>query len=201
MFLDYAKTMNQYKNLAEQRLADLVAVWDTRVQEALQNSPILCQKFTYPPVEELKELCSVEVEINPLPEAGDLFLDVEDEEAQKLLKGEQARLESLAETRAVEAMKDLWQRFEKILLNAERNLGLSIGGGGRYREEWHENLSQFAAIADKMNFKKDPKLEELLEEARDLLKTDSDEYKKEDTARADAEEKVQEILRKMRGLF
>jgi vacuolar-type H+-ATPase subunit H len=202
MFLDYAKTMNQYKNLAEQRLDDLLTVWDDRVQEAKQNSTELCAKFTYPSKEALKSLCGVTIEINPLPEAGDLVLDIEDAEAQTLLMEERNRLTNLAQERATEAMQDLWQRFEKILLNAERNLSLTVGGEGRYRGEWYENLAQFAAVADKMNFQKDPKLTELVEESRDILEHgDAEGYKKSDDSRGDAEEKVKEILRKMKGIF
>jgi hypothetical protein len=133
--------------------------------------------------------------------SGDLLLDIEDEEAQKLLREERDRIEGIAEKRAKEAMQDLWGRFEKILTNAERNLSLTVGGEGRYREEWYENLKEFCAIADKMNFEKDPKLTELVEEANDLLKTDAEDYKKADDARSDGEEQVKEILRKMRGLF
>ena len=202
MFLEYAKTMNMYKNLAEQRLDDLLTVWDDRVQEAKQNSPVLCVKFTYPPKEVLKSLCGVHIEINPLPEAGDLVLDIEDQEAQTLLIDERNRLTLLAQERASEAMKDLWERFEKILLNAERNLSLEVGGAGRYRGEWYENLAQFAQIADRMNFTKDPKLTELVELAQqEILSGDEEDYKKSDDAREDAEEKVKEILRKMKGIF
>lgn len=202
MFLDYAKTMNMYKNLAEQRLEDLLTVWDDRVSEAHVNSTELCSKFTYPTKGELKSLCGVTIEINPLPEAGDLVLDIESQEAQTLLMEERNRLTNLATDRAQGAMQDLWGRFEKILVNAERNLSLGIGVSGRYREEWHDNLTQFAMIADKMNFTKDPKLTELVEEAeRDLLVVPSEEYKDSDSSREEGMAKVEEILRKMKGIF
>ncbi len=134
MFIDYSTNMMQYRAMADQRLEDLVAVWDERVKEAHENSPELTGRFSYPSAQELRALCGVKIEINPLPDSGDLVLDIENEEAQKLLLEERERLEALAQERVKGAMHDLWERFEKILTNANRNLSLGVGQAGEVQD-------------------------------------------------------------------
>ena len=201
MFLHYSTNMMQLRAMADQRLEDLISVWDTRVAEAKLNSPELTSKFSYPSGDELRRLCGVSIEINPLPTAGDLILDIEDEEAQKLLVEERQRIELLEKERVKGAMKDLWKRFEKILLNAERNLSLDVGQG-RFRTEWYENLGEFVVLADKLNFEKDEKLTDLVSKAKsEILKDTVDVYKDEEDTRQDGEEAVKDILNQMKGIF
>jgi len=198
MFLDYSSNMMSYRAMADQRLEDLCAVWDTRVGEAQLNSPDLTSGTKYPTEKELRSLCGVDIEINPMHEAGDLLLDIEDEEAQKLLQQQRQRMEALADERVKGAMEDLWGRFQKILLNAKRNLEVR---DGRFRIEWHENLLEFVGMADKLNFTKDEHLEELVQEAAGLLSEDIDVYKDEEAHREEGAAKVQEILDKMKDFF
>ena len=200
MFLDYSSNMMSYRAMADQRLEDLCAVWTTRVGEAQLNSPELTSDYPYPTERELRSLCGVDIEINPMHEAGDLILDIEDEEAQKLLQEQRVRMESLAEDRVKGAMEDLWKRFEKILVNAKRNLDLEVGEG-RFRTEWHENLTEYVALADKLNFTKDPKLTDLVEESKILSEGDLENYKDDDECRKEGAEKVQKILDQMKDVF
>jgi hypothetical protein len=200
LFLDYSSNMMSYRAMADQRLEDLCAVWDTRVGEAQLNSPDLTSNYRYPTERELRAKCGVTIEINPMHEAGDLILDIEDEEAQKLLKEQRDRMTTLAEERVKGAMDDLWQRFQKLLVNAKRNLDLDVGQG-RFRTEWHENLTEFVALADKLNFTKDENLEKLVQESADLLKDEADVYKEEADTREEGAAKVQENLDKMKDFY
>lgn len=200
MFLDYSREMLSHRAMADHRLEDLCAVWDERVKEAQLNSPQLTARFSYPAESELRKLCGLTIEINPLEESGDLLLNIEGEEAQKLLLEERTRMEALAVDRTKGAMTDLWTRFHKILINAKRNLDLA-DKEGRFRTEWHDNLTEFILMSDKMNFMEDEKLTELVKESEDILKTGSDVYKKEPDTRGEAEEVVNDILDKMKGVF
>lgn len=205
-FLAYAKGIGQLKGLAEQRVSDLIDVWEQRVKEAQENSPELCSTYRYPTKEELKQLCGVEIELGPLPEAGDLRLDTADEEAQKLLEEQKIRLEALADERVKEAKMELYRRLRKLLENAKRNL--EVGSDGRYREEWYDNLAAFAEAAPQMNFDDDPTLAELVDKTKEeLLTIPKDELNKKENResweerRQEAAEAVDDILSKMAGIF
>ncbi len=208
-FIAYAKGMGQLKGLAEQRLEDLLEVWDDRVKESQENSPELTRKFTYPSREDLKTRCGITIQIGPLPESSDLVLKASDEEAQKLLTQARDDMELLAVERVKEAKKDLFMRLHKHLTNAQRNLGIQEGVRGRFRDEWYENLAAFCEMAPQMNFDKDQKLEDLVEEVKVEIieKHSKDDFSKKenkaewDDARAEAEEKVNDILSKMAGIF
>lgn len=203
LFLDYSKTMLSYRALADQRLSDLCDVWDERVQQAKLNAPSLCARHSYPTPAQLKLLCGVEIEINPLPEAGDLILDIEDGEAQKLLSEERGRMQVLEETRVQEAMGDLWQRFQKILLLAERSLNImDDGGSSRYRDSWYVNLKEFKEVAKKLNFTDDAKFNELFSECARMVNDHSpEEYEQQLDLREEGAAKVQKILDQMKGIF
>ncbi len=204
-FIAYAKGMGELKGIAEQKLEALKEVWDERVKQAQENSPELTKKFTYPSKSELSGWGAT-ISIGPMPEAEDLILDTSDEEAQKLLNDQKLVLTNLAEERVREAERDLFERLEACLRNASRNLG--VGTAGRYREEWYDNLRAFCDSADQMNFNKNPKLTELVDEVKDkVLSTPKDDFNKKenkdsfDTAREEAEEKVNDILSRMQGIF
>lgn len=205
-FIAYAKGMGELKGIAEQKLETLLEVWDERVKQAQENSPELTKKFTYPSKAELKK-CGVTITIGPMPESGDLILETSDAEAQELLEKSRMELDSLADERVREAKRDLFQRLDTLLRNASRNLG--VGTSGRYREEWYDNLAAFADAAPQMNFDKDEKLTELVEEVKDKVLNP---FKKEDFSKKDnkdgfndtreeAEEAVNDILSRMQGIF
>lgn len=201
MFIEYSREMLGFRAMADQRLEDLCAVWAERIKEAQLNSPMLTAAFVYPTESDLRKLCGVTIEINPLPESGDLILGIEGEEAQKLLKTEQLRIETATQARVNEAMKDLWTRFDKILKNAHRNLQLDEGQG-RFRTEWHENLTEYVALADKLNFNEDPELTRLVAMAEDtLLCTESADYKDDQSCREEGEQQVNNILEQMKDVF
>ncbi len=204
-FIAYAKGMGELKGIAEQKLEALKEVWDERVRQAQENSPELTKKFKYPDKSELNSW-GVTISIGPMPEAEDLVLDTADEEAQRLLQASKIDLQKQAEARVAEAERDLFERLESLLRNASRNLG--VGSTGRYREEWYDNLAQFCAASDEMNFNKNPKLTEIVDEVKDkVLSTPKDDFDKKenkdsfDSAREEAEEKVNDILSRMQGIF
>lgn len=198
MFLDYSKNMLQYRALADQRLADLLEVWDERVEQAKANSP-LAQKFSFPSKEQLRARCSIQIEIGPMPQAGDLVLDIEDKEAQDLLQEERDRLQELEDERVKDAMKDLWERLEGILTQAHRNLAVS--SEGRFHDSWWENLEEFAQIGEKLNFTKSKEFSESLKEAKGLLRASQDEYREDLQLRERGEAEVEALLEKMKGYF
>lgn len=204
-FIAYAKGMGELKGIAEQKLEALKEVWDERVKQAQENSPELTKRFTYPSKHELSGW-GVTISIGPMPEAEDLILDTSDEEAQRLLEKSKIELRAQADERVKEARRDLFERLESLLQNASRNLG--VGAQGRYREEWYDNLKAFCEAAPQMNFDKDEKLTELVEEVEEkILSTPKDDFSKKenkgdfDAARQEAEDKVNDILSRMQGIF
>jgi hypothetical protein len=208
LFLPYVKHMGTLRGIYEQRLDNLLSVWDSRVEQAFKNRGSLANRRDYPSLDQVKSACEVRVNISPLEDPNDWRLKVEDEALQAAV--DEATLQASEEARdeqeklLQEGMSRVWERFNKVLDNAKRNLQVTKGTG-RYRSEWVSNLQEFLEVVDGLNLTDDPKLKDLASKARSAMSAIDPDAVEDDTERegprAEASQKVEEICDQMSALF
>lgn len=199
-YQSFVEEISKLMGLFEQRVDTFLSSYEDRKVQALANRGTLASPSDYPSLDEVKAKFEIRLRFYPLEDAGDFRLDIPEEENQKLAR----ELEEGVGERLQVAMQDSKDRILFCLDQALQNLR-KVKGSGRYRGEWHQNLSELLNVADAFNLTEDDGYAQGVQEVRIAFEKMDEEAIAEDTlgegARADAANAVEKIMANMGSFF
>lgn len=180
--MDFLTELKGPKREYDDAVVKLVAVWDLRVGQAMQNLGLLANSLDYPTAAEIPEMFSVRVDMRPIPTQGDFTrLNI----PAQLAQGLAARHAQTAQVQVANAMGEMRDR---MLTELERiNTQMSKHANGektRLYESLITNMQGLVQMARNMNLTNNPKLAELADRIEMKLLQNPVEVYKQDPAKA-----------------
>lgn len=190
--MDFLRDLNGIKKEYDVAVSGLVAVWPTRVQEAMRNLGQLADASDYPSATELPEMFSMNVELRPVPSVADFTrLNVPSALAQAL--GD--RHIHQAELQVENAMRDLRDRLTTELQRISTQLGKHARGEKtRLYDSLVTNMQNLVGLARNMNVMNNPQLAGLADKIESqLLQAPVDSYRANVTLAETASKAAQDL--------
>lgn len=158
--IQFLTDLNALKKERDNAVLQLVAVWDQRVAEAMQNLGSLADAADYPASTEVAALFAVSVDLKPIPAISDFSrLNIPAELSDAL----SARHEAAASIQVANAMNDLRERFVTELTRIEKQMSkVAVGEKTRLYDTLITNMQVLVDMAEHMNLTNNPKLDELV---------------------------------------
>lgn len=182
--MDFLQELKGHKKEYDDAVRALVAVWDLRVGQAMQNLGLLANSTDYPTADTIPEMFSVRVDMRPIPTYADftrLNIPVQ------LAQGLAARHAATAQVQVTNAMNEMRDR---MLTELERiNTQMSKHANGektRLYESLITNMQGLVQMARNMNLTGNPKLAELADRIEMKLLKHPVQVYKDDPAKAAA---------------
>lgn len=204
-FNDYSAAMGQLRDDHESAVDDLVAEFDTLVDEARRELGGLFNADDYPTAAELQAKFVFDTELTALDTTGDFRVQMSDAEMQRL----QAQITERTERRLAAAMSDVYQRLHEVVAHMAQRLKAykpKRSDDGKvenpFRDATLRNVADIVDLMPKLNVTNDPELDALAQEVRqNLLAADADTLRTDDAKRADVAAKADEIAAAMAGMM
>lgn len=196
IFLEYKQVMNNYEAQFNAMCDSFFNAYDDLVREAPLHLGTLYKADDYPSLDEVKGRFAFRRSVKPLPEAGDLRLDIPAADLEEL-RGEYERQ---YQEKLAEAMRTPWQRLFDLLTNMSEKLTDDAGEGAtkkRYHDSFVTNANELVDLLKKMNVTNDPKLEQARRQLEiAMVGIEIEDIKESADTRADVKKRVDDILGK-----
>jgi hypothetical protein len=149
----------------------------------------------YPSPYEIRSKFYFDVHFDPIPEEGDIRVNIQQDELDKL----NADLETRKNEAIAQAMKDPYIRLHEAIYHAYERLD---NPKAIFRDSLIDNLVDLVKILPSLNITNDPKLDELRQEVSEkLTKYDADTLRQDPLARRETRDSASDILKKMNGVY
>lgn len=163
------------------------------VRNREQTLGTMFDRDEYPDVTELPDRYRVEVDIQPVPTAGDFRVDLSQGEVEKIRRNVEERLQAST----ARAMNDLWERLYKSVKRMSDTLNIPDQG---FQSTMIGNIQELVDLLPKLNLTDDPKLEDMRRAVEVKLCGYKDRDIKEDKGvRKEAAKSADDILAAMAG--
>jgi len=155
MFEKYASTMNEFKEMIDHLVPDIVRNWETLVQADMHERQIHGAKHIsrdeYPHDMDVAGMFSIDWRVAPVPKDSDFRVQVPEYIKEKQRQSLQDAVEGVR--------RDLIQRMLEPVQRAVAKLSIEIGEKGSiFRDSLVENLQDALDQAQELNVTDDPKL-------------------------------------------
>lgn len=161
LFFDYREGLNSLKQQRQSAVNDFLKIYPDLVQAARVRLNTMFQPEDYPSVEQLRSAFDVEVEIMPVPDAGDFRVDIakdaQDEVREQIMASLRARQDK--------AIKDVWVRVRETVSNVVKQCS---NPKGRIYDSLMDNVLALSTVIDGLNITDDIVLEQIGQELREL---------------------------------
>lgn len=197
-YTHYTEQMRLHRLGFEAAVNAFIGNFDACVDEARVRLGTMFDKDEYPSMEDVHKRYGVEVEIKPVPEAGDFRAELSNESTKNIVKDIERRTEQRLEA----AMNDVFQRItEATAKMVERLRAYKPVEGGRaengFRDSLVYNLKELAELIPALNITNDKRLDDLQRRILDDLVAHSPEILRDnDRLREQTAAKAEAILRK-----
>lgn len=197
--LTYKQRMERARILLDDANRELASVWDSLVASAVSTLNTMSSIDDYPTSSEVVRANYIRYKFYPLADASDVRLKADAdlvEEIKASVEADQAEVYATA-------VLSSWERLLDVISSATKNLGKNLSGKSseRYRSEWHENLATLIPLLSCLNVANDPRLDDMANRCKVLLRPDPEEYQVSLTARADAYRKATVLYDDLSSLF
>lgn len=194
-FLEFTAELRKYETHINTKADDFVSNYPALIEEAKQRLNGLFNPKDYPPPAEIRKKFYFDVHFDPIPEAGDIRVNIQQDELDKL----NADLDTRQNEGIKKAMKDPYERLHDVIKHAYERLN---DPKGIFRDSLIDNLIDLCKILPSLNITGDPTLDALGKETLEKLgKYQPDTLREYPTARQETAEKAGELLKKMEGLY
>lgn len=148
----------------------------------------------YPSASAIRQRFYVNLDIDPVAEAGDFRVQMDAKHADAI----KASIEAALQERVGKAMSHVWERLSDVLSNfADRTKS-----GAGIRIEMVQNLREVVDMLPEMNITNDAQLEAIRQQISDkLVGYEAADLRTDDTARAKAAKDAQKIMDQMKGFM
>lgn len=194
-FLEFTAQIRNYETIFNNKADQFTANYPDLIEEAKNRLNGLFNQKDYPTPQEIRGKFYFDIRFDPIPEAGDIRVNIQQDELDKL----NADLETRKNEAIAQAMKDPYIRLHNAIKHAQEKLS---DPKAIFRDSLIDNLVDLVKILPSLNITSDPKLDELRKEVSEKLTQNNPETLREDkTARQETAEKASELLKKMEGLY
>lgn len=194
-YLEFTSQLRQYEALFNQKADEFTANYPDLIEEARNRLNGLFNPKDYPTPEAIREKFYFDVHFDPIPEEGDIRVNIQQDELDKL----NADLETRKATAIAQAMKDPYIRLHDAIRHAQERLS---DPKAIFRDSLIDNIVDLLKILPTLNVTDDPTLEALRKEASErLTKYNPDTLREYQTARTEIADNASDLLRKMKGLY
>lgn len=190
--LDYKADMNRYRDEFDRLVEAFLIKYDTLIAAAAFKLGTMFDRDEYLTRDEVAKRFRFDIDMAPLPTAGDFRLDVESEVQQELVSQYEKRLAA----QVAQAQQDAWTRAYEALSHIKDRLTLTEDGKPKvFHETTITNAQELCALLTTLNVANDPDLERarrMLEDA--ITGVDAKELRKVEGARLETLHKVTQVL-------
>lgn len=167
--MEILRNINQYIRTAEASLDNLLAVYDARRQEAMQNLGTLANATDYPTVDELRSMFGVHVDVTPVPSTADFSRTTIPTEVATGLGERMERQQKII-------MRTATNDLRKRILNEVKRIAVQMGKYGqgektRLYESLTTNIKGLTGLLADSNVADNPEIKELVDKIQDALCT------------------------------
>ena len=195
LLIDYRNRINDYQREFEQLRDDFLDIYPSEVAQAQVTLGDLFDETDYPSVYDLEQKFRMGLGYEPIPDAGDFRLDVNNEARAEM----QQQYEDLMGSRMKSAMEDVWKRLLEPLQNMSSRLDYDDNGtptNGHFKGTIVDNIMDIVDLMKHVNVTKDPEMERVRIELREALRGVSfDGLKDSDSLRRTTKRKVDDIIK------
>lgn len=149
----------------------------------------------YPTVDQLSRRFALNVEYSPVPAVGDIRVDLASDQITAIETSIRSRVETATKT----AMRDAWKRLHDVVAHAADRLS---SPDAIFRDSLIGNIRETCDLLARLNVTNDPDLELLRSRTKAALsRLDPEDLRDDQTARAAAARKAEDILSAIRGVY
>jgi len=193
-YIDYTKRMRECRLTVEDEVKKFVEGLPEYIEEAKIRLGSMFNAADYPTQDELLGKFGFDVEIKPVPEAGDFRAQLSDDQTKAIIKD----IEKRSNARLDRAIKDVFERVAKLVEHMSTRLkeyqpsGDDGPSNRKIRDTLVYNIYELAEAMPALNVNDDPRIEELrqqllselVEHSPEILRTDA-KVRKETITKAD----------------
>jgi len=197
-FLKYKEEMNRRRDHFDAMVEKLIQNYPSYVQTAQNYLGTLFNPDDYPSADEIRSKYSFRMSFTPVPQAGDLRVDLASEELEELRK----ECEANTDNRVKDAMRNAWDRLHTLIQNTseklkdeEPNEDGTEPKAKRYHATLISNATELCDMLSHLNVTDDPELDRArIKLARVMEGADIDDIKDHANVRASMKKQLDDIL-------
>jgi len=188
-YMHYTQQMRLHRLAVEAAAKEFAASFDKHIKEAKTRLGTMFNKADYPDAGEVAKRYVVDVEIKPIPDAGDFRTKLADNTLKAITKD----IERRTQERIENAVKDVFERVVAVTGKMAERLNAyedAEGQEGTFRDSLVYNVAQLADLLPSLNIADDKRLDDLAKQ----LKADLVQHSPE-VLRSDAKVRKQTALK------
>lgn len=183
----------------EHAAADFVAAYPRLKDEARLRLGSLYRDDDFPPVSDVRHRFTFDVAIWPVPSGGDIRVDLPADQISAI----EAQINSKAESRARDAMREAWARLHQVVDRIRR--AASEAEGGRRNPVFSTlmtNARETCALLARLNVGEDERLDALRKRVEDELTViEVEDLRTDERLRADTSRRAEDIANAMSAFY
>lgn len=161
LFMEYRQGLADLRNKRDKAVNDFLLLYPSLVTAARTRLNTMFQPEDYPPVESLRKSFGVELEIMPVPDAGDFRVDVANEIQVEIRQ----QIQDSMRARQDKAVKEAWTRVHEVV---KRVYDQCSNPKGRIHDSLMDNVKELASVIHGLNITDDPALAQMSAELTNL---------------------------------
>lgn len=189
LFMEYRQGLADLRDKRVRAIGDFLNVYPSLVQAARTRLNTMFQPGDYPPVESLRRSFDVELEITPVPDAGDFRVDVANEIQVEIRQ----QIQDSMRARQDKAVKEAWLRVHEAV---KRVYDQCANPKGRIHDSLMDNIKELAGVINGLNITEDPQLGQMSTELTNLW-ISPESIRTSQWARRDTADKAETLLQKI----
>ena len=200
-YVEYTDQMRLKRLAFEAAVDQFCGQWDMHVNDSKRRLGSMFDESDYPTVEDIKRKFGMDVEIKPVPDAGDFRAELDARSVSAIVKDIERRTEARLEA----AMNDVFTRIADVTGKMVERLREYKPPQGEnkaentFRDSLVWNVKEVADILPSLNITNDPRLDELQKQLhKDLTEHSPEVLRDNDRLRNETADKAEKILNKVK---
>ncbi len=192
IYFDYVSAMDKFQNELTTQVSRFINMYPTYIEEAKSRLKGMFSEEDYPSLEDLRQKYKFTVSFNPVPDAQDLRIQLNQLEKESIRQSIMEQVDNSTKT----AMTDIWNRLHGVVEHMIERLS---DADNKFKNSLVDNIKELCEILPKLNVAGDERLTEAIKEINDkLANLEPDNLRKDKQLRSQAVTHAKEILEKMK---
>ena len=188
IYFDYVSAMDKFQNELTTQVSRFINMYPTYIEEAKSRLKGMFSEEDYPSLEDLRQKYKFTVSFNPVPDAQDLRIQLNQHEKESIRQSIMEQVDNSTKT----AMTDIWNRLHGVVKHMIERLS---DADNKFKNSLVDNIKELCEILPKLNVAGDEKLTAAIKEINDKLATlEPDNLRKDKQLRSQAVTDAKEIL-------
>lgn len=190
LYNEYLRNIIKYKHAFEDAVKDFIVNYEQYINEAKQVLGNLWNELDYPPRNEVARKFSFEVKFMPMPDAKDFRVDIAEQELVLI----QEDIKRRTDKAVVEALRDPLLRLHEAIKHLAEKLS---DPEGRFHYTTLDNLKELIELLPKFNFVRDPTIDALADELKNLVVYSADTLREDKAVRSEVAQQAHDFINKL----